>query len=93
MLRIDQLTVGEIGRLRDRFGLRPGGADAEFFVASAESVRAVVDAEGNRVFCVIDDATPEIEQHALIRFDRREPLPNRMVARRYRDRLITLFRS
>lgn len=92
VLRIDGLTVGEVSRLRRQFGSRTGNGDAEFFVTGAESVRAVVDTDGNRVFCVIDDATPEIDQHALIRFDRKEPLPNRITARRYRDQLIALFR-
>lgn len=92
VFRMDHLTVGEVDSLRSRFGSRPGGGDAVFFVTGAESVRGVDDADGNRLFCVVDDATPEIDQHALVRFDRRRTLPNKVTARRYRDRLIALFR-
>ena len=92
VFRIDHLAPEEIGSLRRQFASRPRGADAEFFVTRAGSVRSVVDADGNRVFCVIDDATPEVDQHALIRFAEREPPPNRMTARRFRGRLIELFR-
>ena len=57
-------------------------------VAECESVRAIRDQRGSRLFCVVDDGLPNFELHALIRPRQRL---NKRAARLLRTELMSQF--
>lgn len=90
--RIDRMRSGEIRAVFDLFAAKRHAGEAYAFFVRARAIRAIRDCGGQRVFCIIDDATDQSEAHALIRLDRSQAL-SKSAARRYRGTLIEVFES
>lgn len=91
VFRIDKMTPKELDTTRAGFSRRSEGVAVRCFAASTKSVREIRDDANARVFCVVDDETPESKFHALIRLAGTRAISHD-IARRHRQTLLNLFR-
>ena len=90
VFRMDKMTPKELDTTRARFARRSEGVAVRCFAASTKSVREIRDEASARVFCVVDDETPESKFHALIRLSGTRAISHE-TARRHRRALLDLF--
>lgn len=91
VFRIDKMTPKELDTTRAGFAGRSESVAIRCFAAPTKSVREIRDEASARVFCVVDDETPESKFHALIRLSGTRAISHK-TARRHRLALLNLFR-